>query len=143
MEKELFMPYSPLSLMIKKYKATLAEGKEIENPIKEVADALVLYNYTIDGFRDACPELVAEEWDKLCEIIHLCLPKPSDEKILSAINKVIDENKKVVDNYKTGKMKGVGFFTGRVLKELGGKDVNVDVEKVEEMITGRLAELWG
>lgn len=57
------------------------------------------------------------------------------EEIEKIIKKVISENSKVVDDYKSGKVQVLGFLVGQVMKETGGK---ANPKVVNELLAKRL-----
>lgn len=72
----------------------------------------------------------AENFVKLTVIMYQ--PKKTDEKLLdTTINRLIETNKKAVEDYKKGKENALMFLVGQVLREMKGKaDANVVKEKL-------------
>ncbi len=61
-------------------------------------------------------------------------PKETDHKLLDAsIKRLIEANKKVVEDYRKGKVNAIMFLVGQVMKEIKGKaDARVVRQKLEE-----------
>lgn len=58
--------------------------------------------------------------------------KPLDnETVLKIIKEVIDNNKKIVDSYKSGKTKALAALMGQVMKKLNGR---ADAEQIQKII---------
>jgi len=58
-----------------------------------------------------------------------------DDAIIKAVEEVIAENQKQVEQYKSGNQKLFGFFVGQTLKKMGGK---ANPQKVNEIIKQKL-----
>ncbi len=54
----------------------------------------------------------------------------SQDEVKSAVNLVIMDNKKAIDDYKAGKGEVVGFLIGQVQKRLKGKGKPVEVREM-------------
>jgi aspartyl-tRNA(Asn)/glutamyl-tRNA(Gln) amidotransferase subunit B len=61
---------------------------------------------------------------------NLLLIEISDEEITRIIKDIVEKNKSIVDEYKSGKTKLLGFFVGSVLKETKGSG---DPEKITSL----------
>lgn len=73
------------------------------------------------------PEVIVEEKG---------LVQISDEGALGAmIDKIIAENPKSVEDYKSGNKKALGFFVGKIMKETQGQ---ANPGMVNKMLTERL-----
>jgi aspartyl-tRNA(Asn)/glutamyl-tRNA(Gln) amidotransferase subunit B len=59
----------------------------------------------------------------------------SSEEMDNALNKVLNEQGKAVDEYKSGKLQVIGFLIGMVQKKLGGKG---EIQKIKEKLMNAL-----
>jgi len=70
------------------------------------------------------------------KVIELLAPKETDEKLLGAtITRIIETNKKVVDDYKSGKQNAIMFLVGQVMREMKGK---ADAKIVINMLKSKI-----
>jgi len=53
------------------------------------------------------------------------------------VEKIIQENPKQVDQYRSGKTRVLGFFVGQVMKETGGK---ANPKQVNELVISKLEQ---
>ena len=58
-----------------------------------------------------------------------------DDALLTAVDEVLAENPKVVEEFHSGKEKVFGFLVGQVMKKMKGK---ADPGKVNEALRGRI-----
>lgn len=67
----------------------------------------------------------------------LLAPKETDEKLLHAtIIRIIGANKKVVDDYKSGKQSAIMFLVGQVMREMKGKaDAKIVISMIRKKLT--------
>lgn len=76
------------------------------------------------------------EVDFIEKIIQVLKPKEIDEKILNtSINRIIEVNKKAVEDYRKGKKNALMFLVGQVMKEIKGK---VEAKKIIKMLKDKL-----
>ena len=127
---------SLLSQFIKQIEEEIALGKEIENPIRYLAEAIKLQDYYEKYLGGQCPDISEELRAQVSTVIKLLgLRKEKDiAKISLVVDSVLASNFKAVADYKSGKMKDVGFFVGKVLKEFK----NVDVEELKNIILEKI-----
>ena len=67
----------------------------------------------------------------------LLTPKKTDEKILkNVIEKVIENNKKAVDDYRKGKQNALQFLLGQVMREMkGNAQAKIVIEELKRKLT--------
>lgn len=68
--------------------------------------------------------------------LELMTPKKTDEKLLTrSIAKILEANKKAVDEFKKGKQNAIMFLVGQVMKEMKGQaDAKTVIAKIKETI---------
>ena len=72
---------------------------------------------------------ISEIIKKLCEDSKL-----PEDKINTLIKITIQENKKQVEEYKSGKTKIIGFFVGKILKKVDGVDPSEIKNKIIKIL---------
>jgi len=81
--------------------------------------------------------LSVDEFEK--KAVELLVPKETDEKLLDVtIIRIIEANKKVVDDYKSGKQNAIMFLVGQVMREMKSK---ADAQIVIEMLKSKIQSL--
>ncbi len=76
------------------------------------------------------------EVDFIEKIIQVLKPKEIDEKTLNtSINRIIEVNKKAVEDYRKGKKNALMFLVGQVMKEMKGK---VEAKKIIKILKEKL-----
>jgi aspartyl-tRNA(Asn)/glutamyl-tRNA(Gln) amidotransferase subunit B len=75
--------------------------------------------------------------DFIKRVIELLTPKETDEKLLNeAIVKILEQNKKAVEEYKKGKENAIMFLVGQVMRELKGQaDAKLVISKIKYQIS--------
>ncbi len=75
--------------------------------------------------------------------LDLLTPKKTDEKMLyNTISKVVDTNKKAVEDYKRGKQNALQFLVGQVMKEMRGQvAAQLVAEKIKNQIGKQILKI--
>ena len=130
------MEESTLAQLANRIKADIAAGRLVD-PAKEVADAIVLrcdYEKYLQG---QCADVSGELGKQLLQVIQLVgWGRVDNSEVARLIDEAITENPKAVEQYRSGKMKGVGFFIGQIKKK--NKDANFNMEVLTKLIEGKL-----
>jgi len=92
----------------------------------------ILANFIIN--KKISANIPADEFIK--RALELMTPKKTDEKLLTrSIAKILEANKKVVDEFKKGKQNAIMFLVGQVMKEMKGQaDAKTVIAKIKETI---------
>lgn len=112
--------------IIKKISAILNKDQLLNSP-QFVANLLINKKLSISLSKD---EFVKKAHD-------LMIPKETDSLLLeSVIGRILNTNKGVVEQYKSGKTNAVMFLVGLVMKEMKGKaDAKVVIEELKKRIS--------
>lgn len=106
--------------------------KKFESILSDVSSAQAAANLVIN-IRDYQSKLFQE---RLNILSGKTLPAITNAAVLNeAVDKVLSINKKVVDDYKSGKQNALMFLVGQVMREMKGKaDAKLVIEKLKEKL---------
>lgn len=132
------MEESTLAQLAHRIEVDIAAGKTID-PAKEVADAIILNCEYEKYLQHQCAEITKELNEQVLKIIQLVgWGRIDNSELAKLINEAVEENPKAVEQYKSGKMQGVGFFIGQIKKK--NKDANFDMGVLTKLIEEKLGK---